>query len=87
MNLKIRQLRAEKGIEIHQLAKQADISVQSIRNWESGKAYPTVASVEKLAAVLNVSPAYLVGWDKAKTMYYDPSNTIIKWKSPRKKWI
>lgn len=53
MNI-IRELREEKGISVHQLAKYLRTSRQNIINWEKGTAAPSEIQLRKIANFFNV---------------------------------
>ncbi|MDO5116572.1 MAG: helix-turn-helix transcriptional regulator [Synergistaceae bacterium] len=44
-----------------ELARQIEISVDSIRRWEKGNQVPRADELQKLAVALNTSVAYLIG--------------------------
>lgn len=54
-------LRRRRGMTIHALADKAIVSTQSILNWESGRNYPSDASLERLAEALGVKMTELTG--------------------------
>ena len=54
--------RVLRKITQRKLAKQIGVSPQLIIWWETGKSYPDVAKVERLAAVFDIRPAVLMKW-------------------------
>jgi transcriptional regulator with XRE-family HTH domain len=53
-------LRAQRGWKQHDLAAEARISVDTLRNWEQQRRWPDPEDIEKLAHVLNVRPVDLL---------------------------
>ena len=47
-----------------ELGEAIGIGKSSISEWESGKRSPDIDKVKDIAKVLNVKPAYLMGWDE-----------------------
>ena len=61
--------RRELGLTQNQLAKMLNISFQAISKWENGIAYPDIAMLPKLAAVLNTTVDALLGYNSLVTDY------------------
>lgn len=62
---KIKQAREMKGISQTELAKLIDVSKQSLYKYENNIIVNIPSEkIEKIAQVLDVSPAYLMGWDE-----------------------
>lgn len=61
---RLKTLRMQKGMTQSELAKAMDVSQNAIFNWETGKREPNAESIEKLAKILGITPAYLMGWDE-----------------------
>ncbi len=57
---RIKQLRMEKGISQQQLAAALDYEKSNMSRLESGRINPRIATLQKVANVLNVSLAELV---------------------------
>ena len=57
----IKRLRRAKGWTQPDLAAKSGISVNSISNWENGKAEPTGASLQAIADALGCTTDYLCG--------------------------
>ena len=58
---RIRKTRKAQGLTIQDLAQKSGMSVMSIRRYETGDRQPLIKHIEKIAAVLGVTPAYLIG--------------------------
>jgi transcriptional regulator with XRE-family HTH domain len=56
----LQRLREEAGLSQTELARQAGLSIDSLRNWEQAKALPRIDAVVKLAAALSVPVDALV---------------------------
>ncbi|ARF67327.1 hypothetical protein B7C51_04995 [Paenibacillus larvae subsp. pulvifaciens] len=65
---RIRKLRKLKNIKASTIAKKLGISTQHYYNIERGDSFPDAKKVTELAAILNVTTDYLLGF------YYDDSN-------------
>lgn len=60
MNLKLRELRKQRGITQEQLALTLGVSSRAIKYWEHGSRTPSVSSLLALAHYFNVSPEWLM---------------------------
>ena len=67
--IRLRSLRIQKGMTQTELAARLEVSQNAIFNWESGKREPSADNIEKLAKALEVSPAYLMGWNYQGNFY------------------
>ena len=47
-----------------ELAKKSNITQSSISDWLNGKYVPKQDKIDALAQALNVTPAYLMGWEE-----------------------
>jgi len=56
----VRALREERGYTLQELARRADLSLSYLSEIERGSKRPSLKSLEKLAAALNVTKAHLV---------------------------
>ncbi len=54
MRLLIKRTRIKKGIKIKHIIKEAGISRASLYNYENGKRWPDMLTMEKLAKAMNV---------------------------------
>ena len=66
IGLIIRELRTEKKLTQEQLAAIMDVSVSTIRNWESAALFPSIDRLIKLARLFNVTLDYLTGLEKER---------------------
>ena len=57
---KLKKFRKDKKLTQTQLAALCGISRNSIVNWETGKSTPKIGDIERLSAVLGVSPQELI---------------------------
>ncbi len=57
---KLKKIRKDKKLTQTQLAELCGISRNSIVNWETGKSTPKVGDIEKLSAILGISPQELI---------------------------
>lgn len=60
---RLSQARARRGMSMRELARASGMSVQAISNTEAGKSIPKIDSVEVLALILDVAPAWLAYGD------------------------
>ena len=63
----IKSRRTELGLTLDQVAKKVGISIATLQRYESGEIdiYNVhLKKIEKLATALEVSPAFLMGWEK-----------------------
>ena len=64
MGEKIYNLRKEKGLTLEELGNLVGVGKSTVRKWEKGMiANMKRDKISKLASALNVSPAYLMGWE------------------------
>jgi transcriptional regulator with XRE-family HTH domain len=62
---RIYKARAEKGITLKELGDLIGIAESTVQRYEKGKIKSLdIEMIKKLSKALNVSPAYLMGWDK-----------------------
>lgn len=61
---KVTFLRKEKGLTQKQLAEILNVSDKAVSRWESGKGYPEVTILPKLASALGVSVDELLSSDE-----------------------
>lgn len=61
---RIKLKRLEKDMTLEELGKKANVSRATIQRYESGKITNIPSDrIEKISEALNVSPAYLMGWE------------------------
>ena len=77
---RVDKLRLEKNWTIYELAKKANISVNSLYRWRDKKSSPTLYLLENLAEAFGVSLLYLL-FDIEKVDYLTVEHRIIldKW--------
>ncbi len=63
-NEKLVQLRTQKGLTQEQLAEKVCVSRVAVSKWESGRGYPNLDSLKKLAKVFEVSIDQLLSADQ-----------------------
>ena len=64
MGGKIRDLRIKKGLTLEELGDKVGVGKSTVRKWENGMiANMRRDKISKIADALNVSPAYLMGWE------------------------
>lgn len=68
---RVKKLRHDNNMTQFDLAKQVELTPTGICYWESGKALPSLQTVQKLANIFNVSTDYLIGNDNCTTSEYD----------------
>ena len=59
--MRLRELREEKGLYQIHLAKELNVSIKTISNWERGTREPDIATIIKLAKFFEVTTDYLLG--------------------------
>lgn len=67
----LRRLRAEKGLPMRKLAKQAGVSTKTVSLIELGKQHPSALTVAKLARGLGVDTGDLLGFEEGATVPKD----------------
>lgn len=64
MGMLIKKLRTEKGMTLEELGNKVGVGKSTVRKWENGMiANMRRDKISKVAVALNVSPAYLMGWE------------------------
>ena len=63
---KIRALRTEKNFTQQELANKIEVSKNSVSLYETGKKYPSLVTLCRIATVFNVSTDYLLGLSNAR---------------------
>lgn len=58
---KLKEIRRRDGITQNQAAKQLDVSLGAVGNWESGKRMPDADMLVRIADTFGVSTDYLLG--------------------------
>ncbi|MGT2934256.1 helix-turn-helix domain-containing protein [Streptococcus catagoni] len=62
---RLTELRLSKGLNKKEFASLCGIQATTMANYYKGTSEPSLQTVEAIAKVLDVSPAWLVGWDDA----------------------
>ena len=66
MGNRIKKLRLENNMTLEELGNKVGVGKSTVRKWENGMiANMRRDKIAKLAAALNVSPAYLMGWNES----------------------
>lgn len=66
MNEKIKNRREELGLTLQEVGDYLGVSKATVQRYESGEIKNLkLESIEKLAKILKISPAYLMGWEEA----------------------
>ncbi|WP_238882074.1 helix-turn-helix domain-containing protein [Clostridium sp. YIM B02551] len=67
MNERIKQRREELGLTLQEVGEYLGVSKATVQRYESGEIKNLkLDSIEKLAEILKVSPAYLMGWEEQR---------------------
>ena len=61
-----KELRLELGITPKELGEKISVEKSTINKYKLGKIAIPYKKIEKIAAALETTPAYLMGWDKEK---------------------
>ena len=64
IGIRLRDTRKKNGYTIEQLAKELEVSEETIQAWEDSLALPADKYVEKLLKLYKVKKDYLLGLDK-----------------------
>lgn len=66
MGVRIKKLRLENNMTLEELGNKVGVGKSTVRKWENGMiANMRRDKIAKLAEALNVSPAYLMGWNES----------------------
>lgn len=69
--------RKDLGLTLNDIAEQMGVSEATVQRWESGNIKSLRhGRITKLAAILNVSPSVLMGWDEGENEPDIPPNAI-----------
>jgi transcriptional regulator with XRE-family HTH domain len=67
MNEKIKTRREELGLTLQEIGDYLGVSKATVQRYESGEIKNLkLESIEKLAEILKISPAFLMGWEEKK---------------------
>lgn len=64
----IKTARKNKGLTQKQLAEKTGLAIVTIQQYERNLRQPRIENIKKIAEVLDVSPAYLMGWEEEQTL-------------------
>ena len=79
MELKIKEIMSERGVTSAWLSEKVGISKVAVSNIITGKSYPSLDTINKIADALNVSIIKLIGEDNGNCRFYD-SDISAKYK-------
>ena len=79
-------LRKEKGWTQKQLAENIHVTDKAVSKWERGMNFPDLTTVERLAKVLDISPAALLGLEQDTADEALAASVTIH-KQSRKNWL
>ena len=71
MDLRIKEIMSKRNVTSAWLAEQVGISKVAVSNIVTGKSYPSLDTLKKIADVLNVSIIKLIGEDDGICRFYD----------------
>ncbi len=83
---RIKQLREENHMTQVRLSIELEVSQETVSAYESGKHYPSVASLIKLSEIFNTSCDYILGLSDIRYMTVSPTHSqkeqslFMKWK-------
>lgn len=87
MGEQIKQLRLERNMTLEELGNKVGVGKSTVRKWENGMiANMRRDKIAKLASALDVSPAYLMGWEQLSEGKA-PVSTIKKMPSKQEELI
>lgn len=73
---RLKELRKEKGYSQNDIANYFNVSKMTISSWELDKQEPCIEDIKRLAAILEVSTDYLLGYesiDGTKQVFFTAS--------------
>ncbi|WP_288722818.1 helix-turn-helix transcriptional regulator [uncultured Bacteroides sp.] len=71
MELRIKEIMSKRGVTSAWLAEKVGISKVAVSNIITGKSYPSLDTIKKIADALNVSIIKLIGEDNGNCRFYD----------------
>lgn len=74
ISTRIRELRKKQGLNQFELAEAIEVSVDSVRRWESDKQYPRADELSRLSSVLNITVDELLNGIKT-----DQVEIVLSW--------
>jgi transcriptional regulator with XRE-family HTH domain len=70
------QLLQKRGMSSYEVSKLSGVSQATLSDWKNGKSTPRNKTLKKIADILGVSVAYLLGEEKEKTPDTEASRDI-----------
>jgi transcriptional regulator with XRE-family HTH domain len=61
---RLREIREQRGLERYDISAELRVGDDSIRLWEDNKRLIPTKHIAPLARFLDVTPEYLMGWDR-----------------------
>lgn len=71
----LKELRTQAGLSQKKMADILNVSQVAIAHWENGSREPSIEMIINIAKYFNVSPSYLMGWDKE---FIQPINNLTE---------
>ena len=65
----LKYLRKEKGLTQEQLSEMINLDIRQYSRIETGRSFPSLATLEKLCDTLEINPAYLFDYTPNKEVY------------------
>ena len=76
MGQRIKDRRESLQMTLGELGKKINVGASTVRKWETGFIKDIRSDkIQKLAAALEVTPAYLMGWDESRNVKVDMVHT------------
>lgn len=66
-NLKL--LRQKTGMSQKELASKLGVSQNAVYNWENGKREMSIDTIERVAALFDIAPSQLMGWEQIDSAF------------------
>lgn len=75
---RIKELRKGLNLTQEELANLLGVKKVSVQKYENGGINPKTETLEKLGEIFNVSPSYIMGWDKFDHIDTEPIKQELK---------
>jgi len=80
MGMRINRLRLKNNMTLEELGNKVGVGKSTVRKWENGMiANMRRDKIAKLAAALNVSPGYLMGWNESESTDQPTTDTSTEY--------
>lgn len=80
MGMRINRLRLKNNMTLEELGNKVGVGKSTVRKWENGMiANMRRDKIAKLAAALNVSPGYLMGWNESESTDQSTTDTSTEY--------